>query len=370
MSREKSNKFVCINRSEYDPIYDLETAFKEWRTKTERYGHRCLFMQYNPTSPGVMYYVARIPTLLSMVKQNNVYHEGIISEIPCRLFLDVELKEGESNTTNENVIFEGKTRLTKILEVVNITLKKLDFKGETHHIELSGSRPGKFSAHVTFPDVWFQSPAHLLSFYETANLDAIVDRSPLLRCLGGQPTFLRMPYAMRVVKDGNGEHVEVPRSELIPVGKKDNWLFNKEIFFQACISSVLEIPKTAEFVKIKPYIKPDRRFKTKIDSNANVRLEPVVNYILDYIGLEGGKIMAVSDDSWTVIGARGAFCPGLFKQKDRLVHERNGSRVQLWRDKEAKLRISIFCLDPECKKHVWNLDEDFTYMYTSILKQL
>jgi hypothetical protein len=343
-------------------VFRLAEAHEQWKYESKRYGPRSLVATPSSRSRGFIYSVIPRKQIASLFKRTPWFHEAIFPNEPCRLFLDVELKGGE------DVVARGTVRLVQILAQVSDMLTAL---GCTHTpddepLVFVGSRPNKFSVHVTYPTRWFKSPAHVLSFIQP--LDSIVDRAPAKRAI----SFLRMPYALRSELQSEGYHKVVLGSELV---EQHGAKFSPALWFKGCVSvgmcdpppadTFIPIPDPPEDLPPPPPVEADLGGK-------RVHIEKGIGAVLRYLGVTTDVDVEIkAADTWKVFVPPTLFCGHHYETHGRCVHKRNEMLVRMFRNVEGKLKVSTTCMDDECGKWSQVYEEDFTRLYVSaILKSM
>jgi hypothetical protein len=234
----------------------------------------------------------------------HTYHEMIPPDEPCRLYLDCEPVEVDTEEAKQVFIDSLKK---------DIYARLRDLTGDPTAEDppcliLDASRlPLKCSFHMIFPTVWFQCPRHIKSFLEgNPNVDLNV------YWLNAARPF-RLPYNWKI---------HSPSRKLIPVGE-DKWApFNFERMIAHCVSLGMlgEIPKGQQILSV-PEVSSLVRYRSLGTTSNDPRLDVAVERILAYLVTCYGEFThsAIEWDNWDGWSCEitpSIFCPMRAKRKN------------------------------------------------------
>ncbi len=300
----------------------------------------------------------------SFVPRN--WHEAIFSNRACKLYLDVEFYDISEQ--------EGERRLMCILEEIwrrLIAVLGLDVRPDP--LILDSSNPGKkYSVHVIYDTIWFDSPIHILELLH--GMFPSKSSSKRLREEEEAPSmyFIDPHYPK---PNSTNMWMRMPYSKKIPAGipllprVSEACKYSQELFGRGCISlqrtsepwmSLFPPPFHTYRIPLRIYVNPET-FSGHVEMSGDGEdctkeyAKAMVTYLLS-LSSRGSKITL---SGWKfqppTLKWRVRLTPGLYCPNKNAEHKSNYMTLS---STDCK-RVSYYCMDPECMRGGTYL-EDYT----------
>lgn len=256
------------------------------------------------------------------------HHEAILLDRPCRVYADIEFypDPGAWDTCEP--------RLAGITEEISSRLVRiLRLPEPPAALYATGHRPpGKFSVHLTFPDIWMRTPESVLALvHDIPGIDQQVYSRTCTK-------FMRLPYSEKIAHPG---FPILPGGVPLPPGKR--WpAVDRATFLRATITLG---PRSA----CTPlYELPHMVLTRTVRSAVSPAQEAYARRVLEYLSATRGPFQLAgtiqsAGNGWEVVISPGLYCAR--KGSPHISHRTYiGSRGR---------RVYYWCPDIQCRRKVY-----------------
>lgn len=321
-----------------DSVYN-EVVRRFRAQKLTKDGFRPLRMvSYEPVDKTRKYHLwlpSRLLYEASKGPESLYLHEFIFPDEQCILYMDCErdLPADECPTDEEVAayVMDVHTRVKSVLLQYDYEI------GSALHF--SDSRAGKFSVHISWRSVGFETPRHCLALVQALGLGehkGISIDVGVYPC-GEKPRYLRMPYCKKRGVETRG---------LIPPEGPE---FNEMLFFEGLVTYHSGLCPASKYLvpmpKLVPIVLPDQQVSRPLARvcSSDISAVAMASVVIEWLGLvypDSTYTRLVVDEEKGVFSFRVSWWCKYAKR----VHRSNGMVVE----NNARGQVELRCLDPEC----------------------
>jgi hypothetical protein len=271
-----------------------------------------------------------------MMNKPRYWHEYVFPTKPVKVYADLDDKSKRPDWDAFLERFIAKVK--EMLSTTHPEEKEIVRVWHAHTEE-------KFSAHVIWPEVWFE-PARLAAFmrhaYDELGRDARLDLGPYTTNEAAIKSF-RMPYCCK-----RGKNVPLL---LAPELKPE---FDRALFLESLLQHGTPTKVITAEAPVMLFAEPSSRVDD--DPTRNLAVDAIEQWIRAFWGVKSiAKLKPLQEDGTWAWRLR----PGVWCEMQQRKHASNETMLRGRLIANALVEVELMCLDPQCMRWVVYRNDNF-----------